>query len=160
LLLPSSNKNLDFFTGIKYISFSEYQMEDITMEFSLKGTNKSKVSQITEGAKTVLLRDELLTDVIDRIINKARDLLTSTNRKHKMKIYLSRDMEVPNWEELVLSIGIEEEAFSKIIEFWNKIERETEGIINEIRDERSEEISHIEKINNNFAIEVDRLENV
>jgi hypothetical protein len=130
--------------------------------FNLQKINviESKISKITREVKTVLKEDELLIDIIDRIVDRVKNILVATNQKYKIKMSLSRDMEVPLWEEVVLSIGVEEENFDTIIELWDKIEIEVEGIIDGIKHERDKEISRIEEINKNLAIEVDRLENV
>lgn len=116
-----------------------------------------KIDELTKEAKAFLEKHEALVELIDNIINDVKDILCSIGKKYKIKIYLSKDMEVENWEEIVLIIGIEEKDFSKIIQLWDKIEEKVEDIIYRFERDGSKKIFDIKK---RLCIEVDRLENV
>lgn len=118
---------------------------------------ESKVRGITDEAKQFLITDNLLCDIIDEILVKIEDILV--DREHEIRLYVSRDMEIENWEEFVFSIEIEEEDFRKIIQLWDEIEEEVEKVIDEMK-VKSWGLMHIEKINEILSIEVRRLENV
>jgi len=118
---------------------------------------ESKVRGITDEAKQFLITDNLLCDIIDEILVKIEDILV--DREHEIRLYVSKDMEIENWEEFVFSIEIEEEDFRKIIQLWDEIEEEAEKVIDEMK-VKSWGLMHIEKINEILSIEVRRLENV
>lgn len=126
------------------------------MKPSLVNNIESKTNGITEEAGTFLEKHEALVELIDNIIDGVKNILSNIGQKYKIKIYLSKDMEVENWEEIVLAIGIEEENFSKIIKLWDKIEEKAESIIDEFKRDKNEKASDVKKL----SIEVDRLENV
>ena len=87
-------------------------------------------------------------------------MLESINKNYAIDIFLTTDKEVPDWEEFVISILLDEQDFNKIIEFWDIIEEEAEKRIREVKQFRIREISHIEDIDKNLVIRVDSLKNV
>jgi len=121
---------------------------------------KTKIYELTEDAETLLATDELLISVVTEAVDKIEEIVSKTYPTHKVKIYLSKDMEVPKWNELVTSIIIDEENFDRMIETWDKIEKKIEEIIAKVKEEKGEDISHLEEIDNKLAIELERPENV
>lgn len=121
---------------------------------------RSKINKITEEAENILYRDNILLEISNEIINDIEGKLQELNKKCELNIYMSTDKEVPDWEEFVISILIDEEDFDKIIEIWDVVEEEAEKRISEIKQAKRSEISHIESIDENLVIRVDSLENV
>lgn len=119
---------------------------------------ESKFDEISEEAKGFLIMDNVMRDTIGIILDKVSDILS--DRRYKIELYLSRDMEIEDWEELVFSIKVAEKDFKKIIELWDKIEVEAQEIINMMEMERVWEIPHIEKIDEMLSIEMGGLEDV
>lgn len=116
-----------------------------------------KVSEITEEAKNFLIADNLASDIIGEILDKIGDILV--DRRHIIKLYVSRDKEIEDWKELVFSVEIEEEDFGKIIKLWDEVEEEAEKVIDAMK-AKAWAVMHIEKIKKILSIEVRRLKNV
>jgi len=119
-----------------------------------------KLDEVTDRAKHFLLKDKLLMKIVEKMTNKVKAFLTGLGRRYRITIYTSRDMEVPDWEEVVFSIKVDERDFDTIIALWDKIEDEIETVIGEMKQNRRQEASYIDKIYQDLAIEVDRIINV
>lgn len=121
---------------------------------------RNKISTITDDAENILSSDNILLDITSKILNDVKVMLESINKNYAIDIFLTTDKEVPDWEEFVISILLDEQDFNKIIEFWDIIEEEAEKRIREVKQFRIREISHIEDIDKNLVIRVDSLKNV
>lgn len=121
---------------------------------------RNKVYTITKDAENLLSSDNILMDITSKVIIDIEGLLKNLNKNYELNIFLSTDKEVPDWEEFVISILVDEQDFNKIIELWDMIEEEAEKRISETKQVRRSEISHIENIDKNLVIRVDSLEHV
>jgi len=121
---------------------------------------RNKISTITDDAENLLSSDNILLDITNKILNDVKVMLGSINKNYAIDIFLTTDKEVPDWEEFVVSVLVDETDFNKIIEYWDMFEKEAEKRIKEVKQFRRREISHIEDIDKNLVIRVDSLENV
>lgn len=121
---------------------------------------RNKINIITDDAENLLSSDNILLDITSKIVNDVKRMFGSLNKSNAIDIFLTTDKEVPDWEEFVVSVLVDETDFSKIIEYWDMIEKEAEKRIREVKEFRRSEISHIEDIDKNLVIRVDSLENV
>jgi hypothetical protein len=115
----------------------------------------SKFDEISEEAENALGENWLLTEIVGKIMSRIKNLLNE--RRHKIKASIYEDIEAPGWKEFTITVEVETEEFDEILELWDVIEGEVE---NEVREEKAvygENISEIEKINENLAIILDEL---
>jgi len=121
---------------------------------------RNKISTITDDAENLLSSDNILLDIISKILNDVKGILGGINKSYAIDIFLTIDKEIPEWEEFVVSVLVDEIDFNKIVEYWDMFEKEAEKRIIEVKQFRRREISHIENIDKNLVIRVDSLENV
>lgn len=121
---------------------------------------RNKISTITDDAENLLSSDNILLDITNKILNDVKVMLGSINKNYAIDIFLTTDKEMPDWEEFVISVLIDETDFNKMIEYWDIFEKEAEERIREVKQFRIREISHIEDIDKNLVIRVDSLKNV
>ncbi len=108
--------------------------------------------------KALLSKDKILMEIIDEIKETVDSLLVPTNKEYKTKIFLRRDIEIPDWEEIVFSVEMRERNFKEINELWNEISDRTEAIM-----ELGESIygkEEISRVDEEISIEVKKMKNV
>lgn len=114
-----------------------------------------KFEEITEEAENTLGENWLLSIIVGKIIDRIKNLLDE--RRHTLKASIYEDIEVPGWKEFIISVEVETEEFEEIIELWDMIEGEVEDVIGEEKAAHKENVSEIEKINENLTIILDEL---
>jgi hypothetical protein len=150
-------KRIQVTIQVAYLRIQKISPEEIARFINLSKVEslKSKINKITEEAKAFLIENELLIDMIDKIMGKSKSILG--NRKHEIEIYTYKDMEVPDWEELILSYKVEEKDYHKILVLWDEIGEKVEEVIIEMKREKGEEVDKIDKIDEIFSVEVREL---
>lgn len=131
---------------------SEYKAKEGVAIFS---KDFSKFEEITEEAENALGENWLLSTIVGKIIDRIKNLLNE--KRHKIKASIYEDIEVPGWKEFTISVEVETEEFEEIIELWDVVEGEVEDVIREEKAVYKENVSEIEKINENLAIILDEL---
>lgn len=126
------------------------------------GEIKAKVQELTKGVESFLIRDRLFADVVNQVLNEINNLPALSGLKYWVRIFISKDMEIPDWEEVVISVGIKNKSFDETMEIWEEIEKKVEKVINRIKAtipsrKIYEDKSLITKIDEKLAIEVKRI---
>jgi len=114
-------------------------------------------ADITEKALEFLKADILRCAMVADIVEEVGDFLSG--RHHKMELYTDSDLELFDFERLILSIEVAEGDYDKILELWDEIEEIIEGIVNSMK-ELGYDASRIDAISETLLIRTKRMENV
>lgn len=118
-----------------------------------------KINNIAEDAKDALYENEILTEIVLKIITRIEEFFESIGKKYLVDIYIYRDIEIPTWKDFTLRIYVEtKRGFEEIKELWNKIAKVVDEVITDMKIRRSEFQKEIEKIDRDLAVIVCELE--
>lgn len=118
-----------------------------------------KINNIAEDAKDALYENEILTEIVLKIITRIEEFFESIGKKYLVDIYIYQDIEIPTWKDFTLRIYVEtKRGFEEIKELWNKIAKVVDEVITDMKIRRSEFQKEIEKIDRNLAVIVCELE--
>mgnify|MGYP001617758229 FL=1 len=125
-------------------------------------TLRDKVDEFSDEAKAFLMNDLMLMNLTNETIGKIKEVIRTAYEEgeYKIKIHVSKDMEVPDWEELVVSIGVMEESFDKILRLWDAIAEKAEAVTRGMKVKGREEVIELDRARAILSIDVDRYENV
>jgi hypothetical protein len=120
---------------------------------------KKNVDDLSGDIKSLLIRDELFTEVVSQVLYEIKNLPALSGLKPWIRIFISKDMEIPDWEEVVVSVGVKNKGFDETMEIWEEIEKKVEEVINKIKAtipsrETYEDKSHITEIDEKLSVEV------
>jgi len=114
---------------------------------------KNQIDEFDDELKTSIINDRFLRDMIFDIIYITKCVIIDYD--FSTSLYLNKDMEVENLEEIVFSIRIPEDDFNKRIEIWDKIEDEFEKTLQGLK-KTVYDPSHIKKLSRKLSIDVER----
>lgn len=121
----------------------------------LLGLN-SKIDSVTEDAKFALQENYLLAEIVDKIVDRIKNLLEDRSNKIEVSIY--DDISRTRWKEFTITVKVEsKKGFNEILELWDIIGKEVENIINYEKKVKNNLRDEIEKIDENLAVMVDEL---
>ncbi|MHA1893202.1 MAG: hypothetical protein ACTSX4_01750 [Candidatus Helarchaeota archaeon] len=128
-----------------------------TPEFLILTNIFSKCNHISDDAKGYLIKDYLLSNIVNETIYYIDSLLN--DYEYELSLIISSDMELENWNQLVFSIKLREDNFDLILNFWEEIENWFENHIKFLK-KQAEDPYHLNEIDKLLSIEVGKLENV
>jgi len=121
---------------------------------NLSFRNVELKTDITEKAMEFLKADMFICDMIAEIVEEVEDFLSG--RQYKMSLHIDHDLEIFDFEKLVLSIEVDEEDYDQILELWDEIEEVVGKILNN-RKKRGYEASRIDGISETLLIKTKRM---
>ncbi|MFV1951851.1 MAG: hypothetical protein ACC630_07865 [Nitrospinota bacterium] len=98
--------------------------------------------------------DPLFKEMINGTVYKIEEFLSRREIGYKIKLSLEKDPEIPDLEELVLSIRTNKQNYNKVSKLWDEIGDLVEGFVNEIRAKYPNKKANLDKFDENLAIEV------
>lgn len=111
---------------------------------------------ITSEVRDKMRENEYLRMIIDKALIEIRDLPQLSSENYLVHASLERDIEVPDWEEIVVSIRIEERNFDEKMKLWEIIEQKIRSRIEVIRSQcvNDEQRQIIDEINQDLSVEI------
>lgn len=103
-----------------------------------------------EFLKANMLRCEIVADIVEEV----GDFLSG--RQYKMNIYMDSDLEIFDFEKLILSIEVEEKDYNQVLKLWDDIEVKVERMLNN-RKEQGYDASRIDNISDTLLIRIKRV---
>lgn len=111
---------------------------------------------ITSEVRDKMRENEYLSLIIDKALIEIRDLPELSSENYLVRASLERDIEVPDWEEIVVSIRIEERNFDEKMKLWEIVEQKIRSGIEVIRSQcvTDEQRQIVDEINQDLSVEV------
>ena len=111
---------------------------------------------ITPEVRDKMKGNEHLQEVIDSVLVEISNLPELSIGNCLISVSLERDIELSDWEEILVSVQVEERSFVEKMKLWEAIEQKVRGKIEDIRGQcdTDEEKRVIDEINQDLAIEV------
>ena len=100
--------------------------------------------------------DKHLRMVINNALNEVKGLLDLSNENYLIRASFEQDIEVPDWEEILVSVQIEERDFGEKMKLWEAIEEKVRSRIEDVRRQcvTDEQKRMIDEINQGLSVEV------
>ena len=123
---------------------------------------KNRVKNITDESVNYLLKDGLFIEIIDYGLINIEKILKQKRVVYELFIFLSKDQEAENIEEIVISIKIKDISFNESISIWEVAEKEIETVLSRTKEsmikmEQYEDVIKLGKIDEKLAVEIKRV---
>ncbi|MBU4501676.1 MAG: hypothetical protein KKA79_03735 [Nanoarchaeota archaeon] len=87
---------------------------------------------VESSVKRKCKKDTLLKELIDIIKHEVVNIPELQNKNYDVKLSIVRDIELPEWEKLVVSFDIPELGFDEKIIMWDIIDKQIRKVVHEL----------------------------